>query len=312
MNPKVSVVMACYKESVDWLELAVDSILDQTFSSLELIVVVDNPEHSSAIDLLETKRQTDNRLVVLINDQNMGLPKSLNRGFSNAKGEYFCRMDADDIASPERIEKQVKCLEADYTIGLLGTGITNIDSKGQVIGVKSFLKTPLAIEKAIQYRSVACHPTWLMRKSVYQEINGYRYFPSSEDYDFLYRVLDAGFKISNLSEPLLQYRLHDGSMTSALSSFQYQVKHYIQLLHKQRKHSGTDKYSEQTSDELRVKAQSNSFANTLVTKAREAEEGKRYFSLAIWGALAVLFSGAGLSRLKSFVGFNYIKWRYEN
>lgn len=312
MKPTVSVVMACYKEPVGWLEQAVDSILQQTFNSLELIVVVDNPQHMSAIKLLESKQQQDERLQILVNTANIGLPMSLNQGFAIARGIYFARMDADDIAHPERLVKQVHELETNADIHLLGTAITNIDSEGNVLGDNSFLTSPIAIQKAIAYRSVACHPTWLMRKEVFQRIGGYRYFPSSEDYDFLYRVLDAGFRISNIPEPLLNYRLHDSSMTSALSNFQYAVKHYIQSLHRQRLSQKNDQYCEQVSKALKSGNDASKMSKSLVTRARAAEESKNYPALALWGGLAVIFSGAGIARIKSFIGFNYIKWRYEN
>jgi glycosyltransferase involved in cell wall biosynthesis len=310
-KPLVSVVMACYQEALQWLETAVDSILKQTFVSCELIVVVDDPTNQEIIALLTEIQKKDQRLKVLINEQNMGLPRSLNRGFSGALGKYFARMDADDIAAPKRIDMQVAYLTENPHVDLLGTAITNIDQEGNLLGVKHFLTQPEAIKKAITYRSVACHPTWIMRRNVFDTIGGYRYFPSSEDYDFLYRVLDAGFTVSNLTQPLLEYRLHDASMTSALSGFQYKVKHYIQALHHQRQVKSQDDYDEEVSHALKQTDNGNDFAKGLVTKARTAEESGNFLALAFWGAIAVVFSGSGYSRLKSFVGFNYIKWRYE-
>jgi glycosyltransferase involved in cell wall biosynthesis len=310
-KPLVSVVMACYQEALQWLDTAVDSILKQTFNACELIVVVDDPNNQGIISLLNEKRKTDQRLKVLINEQNMGLPRSLNRGFAIASGEFFARMDADDIAAPQRLELQVHYFTENPEVDLLGTAITNIDQAGNILGVKQFLTQPEAIKKAIAYRSVACHPTWMMKRSVYDTIGGYRYFPSSEDYDFLYRVLDAGFKVANLPQPLLEYRLHDASMTSALSGFQYKVKHYIQALHQQRETQSLDSYDEKTSQALKQTDKGNDFAKGLITKARTAEESGNFLALAYWGSIAVVFSGSGYSRLKSFVGFNYIKWRYE-
>lgn len=311
MKPEISVVMACYNEPVEWLSEAINSILNQSFQDLELIVVVDNPNHVQAIRQIKEMAESDRRLRILVNEQNMGLPKSLNRGFSEANGTLFARMDADDIADQDRFLRQSDYLRENPNIDLIGTAIENIDVRGEHIGVKTFLTSPEAIEKAIKYRSVACHPTWLMRREVYDSINGYRYFPSSEDYDFLYRVLDNGFRIANLDAVLLKYRLHDNSMTSALSAFQYQVKGYIQTLHRQRLQQGADNYSPEVALNLKKQTTANSRSSYLVTKAREAEEGKKMVRLAFWGSLAVLFSGSGLARVKSFLGFRYVKWRYE-
>ncbi|WP_414828124.1 glycosyltransferase [Alteromonas sp. H39] len=311
MKPEISVVMACYNEPVAWLTEAIHSILNQTFKELELLVVVDNPNHQDAITRVTEMAESDNRLRVLVNEKNMGLPRSLNRGFSEAKGALFARMDADDIADKDRFLRQADYLTQNPEIDLIGTAIENIDARGEHVGIKTFLTSPEAIEKAIKYRSVACHPTWLMRRHVYESINGYRYFPSSEDYDFLYRVLDAGFRIANLEAVLLKYRLHDNSMTSALSAFQYQVKGYIQTLHRQRVQTGEDNYSPEVALNLKKETATNAKSSYLVTKAREAEEGRKMVRLAFWGSLAVLFSGSGMARVKSFLGFRYVKWRYE-
>lgn len=311
-EPVISAIMAVYKEDCKWISIAIDSILQQTYKNLQLIVVVDNPAHADAIALLKTYEQQDTRFKFLINEKNIGLPLSLNRGIENADGDYVARMDADDISHPERFAKQIDFLLNHSDVSVVGSAIENIDQNGDTIGIKQFLTNPTAIRKAIGFRSVACHPTWLMRKSVWQQIGGYRYFPSGEDYDFLYRVVDSGLRISNLAQPLVQYRIHENSMTSALSTFHYNVKHYVQALHKQRKETGTDDYSESYSRSLKTTdVDERSFAKSLVTKARAAEERKNYVLLAFWGTLAVMFSGAGWSRIKSFIGFNYIKWRYE-
>ena len=144
-------------------------------------------------------------------------------------------------------------------------------------------------------------------------MQGYRYFPAAEDYDFLMRVLDSGYRIANVPEPLVLYRIHSASMTSGLTKIQYDVKNYILLLHQQRMQKGSDDYSEQVCVAMKAKMNqsSPSWASVLVTKARAAEESKKMIPLVFWGALALLFSGAGISRLKSLLGYQYIKWRYE-
>jgi glycosyltransferase involved in cell wall biosynthesis len=311
MTPEISVVMACYNEPVEWLSLAIDSILNQSLNNIELIVVIDNPENTEIISTVTDLAELDSRLRIVLNDENIGLPRSLNRGFSQAFGKLYARMDADDIAMPLRLSKQRDFLLKHENVDLIGSAIENIDASGKSIGIKRFLSSSLAISKAIKYRSVACHPTWLMRKEVFEAVGGYRYFPSSEDYDFLYRALDAGFRVANIEEALLKYRLHDSSMTSALSSFQYQVKGYIQQLHRERLETGQDSYSSEHALKLKKQRSENTKSSYLVTKAREAEEGNKMLSLAFWGSLAVVFSGSGAARIKSFVGFRYIKWRYE-
>ena len=106
--PKLSVVMSVYNEPTEWITQSIDSILNQTFRDFEFIIINDNPEREENESLLNSYSQKDKRIVVIKNEQNLGLTKSLNIGINEAKGDYIVRMDADDYSFPERFEKQVQ------------------------------------------------------------------------------------------------------------------------------------------------------------------------------------------------------------
>lgn len=105
-SPLVSVVMAIYNEPVEWMRQAIDSILYQSFKDFEFIIINDNPIRVENKEILDEYSAKDSRVIVVLNEENIGLTKSLNKGLAIASGEYIARMDADDIAMPERLRMQ--------------------------------------------------------------------------------------------------------------------------------------------------------------------------------------------------------------
>ena len=123
-TPKVSVVMSVYKEPVEWLHESIDSILNQTFSGFEYIIICDNPEYEEGILLLKGYAKKDNRIRLIFNKENIGLTKSLNIGISIAQGDYIARMDADDISEAKRFEKQLDFFESNPDFDFCSTSFS--------------------------------------------------------------------------------------------------------------------------------------------------------------------------------------------
>lgn len=270
MKPLVSVVMACYREPLVWFELAIDSILNQTLANLELIVVVDDPNNQQIIEFLNNMLTKEPRLKVLVNDHNIGLPDSLNRGVASAKSDFIARMDADDISHVERLRLQFDFLQTNGNVSLVGTEIENIDENNRVVGTTHYHNNPELIKRIIPYCSVACHPSWMFRKSIFEMQNGYRSLHGAEDYDFLYRMIDAGFLIANINVPLLKYRIHNNSITSNMNLSRYRVREYVLLMHKERALRGHDSYSKEAVAEVAASINSNKSVSILITKLRKA------------------------------------------
>ena len=103
---EVSVIMATYKEPENLLRQAIESILNQSYKDFEFIIILDNPGNKEHIEIVKSYQKQDSRIRFYINEKNAGLTATLNRGIELSRGKYICRMDADDISMPERIQDQ--------------------------------------------------------------------------------------------------------------------------------------------------------------------------------------------------------------
>lgn len=198
--PRVSVVMAIYKEPVEWMRLSIDSILNQSFSDFEFIIINDNPNRIENNEMLNSYAHNDSRVVVISNENNIGLTRSLNKGIKISKGEYIARMDADDIACPQRFEKQIQFLDQNRHIGICGTGVELFgDHNGFVFYPKEDDSVFLFLD------SCFAHPTVIMRREIaLLEYN--EECPCAQDYELWNRAFSTGVSFYNIQEPLLKYR----------------------------------------------------------------------------------------------------------
>ena len=161
---ETSVIMATYKEDIKFLKQSIESILNQTYKDFEYIIILDNPENQEHIQLINEYAKQDQRIRFYINDRNMGLTNTLNRGLSLANGKYICRMDADDISVLNRIEIQKKYLE-DNHFDLIGGVSKMIDENGNdIYSIKKVPTDFTKIKKCIKYNQVISHPTWFGKK----------------------------------------------------------------------------------------------------------------------------------------------------
>ena len=204
MQPIVSVIMAVHNGE-GYLDDAVKSILSQTFSDFEFIIIDDGSTDGTAALLKEFER-SDRRIRLYWNEKNLGLSQSLNIGLGFARGEYIVRMDADDISLPERLRKQVEYMECHADVGVCGTWAELIgDQTGS-------LKHPTAhdeIYTKMLFENGIMHPTVIMRLAVLDQ-NNLRYEvrePYIEDYDLWSRAIPF-MQFANIPEVMLHYRLH--------------------------------------------------------------------------------------------------------
>lgn len=171
LSPTVSVLMSVYNEPLDWIQQAIDSILAQTFTDFEFIIINDKPDRAELKEFLERNSAIDARIRIHTNPENIGLTKSLNVGLKLCTGKYIARMDADDISLPERFQKQVELLENDIRIGIVGCWLKDIGSK------KAVRKIPvdnMDIKLRWMIRPPFDHPSTMMRSSVLKD-NGISY-----------------------------------------------------------------------------------------------------------------------------------------
>lgn len=237
----ISVIMSTYKEDERLLRESIESILNQTYRDFEYIIILDYPDNDVHKSVIEEYALKDDRIHFYINEKNMGLTDSLNRGLSLCHGEYIARMDADDISLPDRLERQMKYLEKNH-YDLIG-GITEmINENGSLLyNIKSVPTDPKKINKALRYSQCIAHPTWLGKKEVFEKNAGYRHMPLCEDYDFTLRAVLNGFVISNLNEPVLKYRMTSNSISRSNLFEQYLYMSYITNEYKNKGIASVDK-----------------------------------------------------------------------
>jgi glycosyltransferase involved in cell wall biosynthesis len=202
--PRVSFLMAVY-DGETYLEEAIQSVLDQTFTDFEFIVINDGSTDGTA-KIIERYRRQDDRICAH-EQPHRGLVASLNRGLDLACGEYVARMDSDDISVPKRAAKQVAFMDAHPEVGICGTWIETFGSGGAV--ARRYPADDATIRSWLLFESVLAHPSIMMRRELLVK-TGLSYDAGSvhaEDYDLWVRAA-RHMALANIPEVLLRYRLH--------------------------------------------------------------------------------------------------------
>ena len=287
----VSVIMSTYKEEEIFLRQAIESILNQTYKDFEYIIILDNPDNNLHIRIIKEYANLDKRIKFYVNEKNMGLTASLNKGLGLAKGKYICRMDADDISINKRIENQKRYLE-ENNYDLIGGISQMIDENGK--SIYSIKKVPTnmdKIKKALRYNQIISHPTWFGKKEVFEKLNGYRNMPLCEDYDFTLRAVLNGYKISNIDETVLKYRMTSSSISRSNLYEQYLFARFITKKYSKNKIADikeAKQYVNNHNDDRKAKRYLK--ANARFNIALKDIEEKRYFKFIIDGILLTFTS----------------------
>jgi len=209
-TPSVSVVMAVYNGE-RWLEETLASLAGQTFGDFEIVAVDDGSTDGSSAILAEAAAR-DARYRI-ITQANRGLVASLNRGLAEARAPLIARIDADDIAEPERFARQVAFLQAHPEVAVLGSAIRIIGEDGAFGRLQSYPCGPAEVAAGMLRRCAFAHPSVMMRREAVLAAGGYREaFRHAEDYDLWLR-LGERHGLDNLPEPLLRYRQHGTSVS---------------------------------------------------------------------------------------------------
>jgi glycosyltransferase involved in cell wall biosynthesis len=238
---KISVLMNVFNVEA-YIAEALASIQSQTFTDIEIVVADDGSTDGTRVTA-KAIASTDSRIKVVGTARNQGVPYALNLGLQFCCAPFIAKMDGDDIALPTRLEKQLRFLEKNSDIMLVGCATSAIDELGRPIpGLGVSLKpiTPEAIAKTALL-APPCSQVWLARREVYDMLSGYREMLFAEDYDFLLRAITSGFRITNLAEPLMLIRTRSGNMSLRLE--QRKAHYYIANLYRERMRNGQDSFS---------------------------------------------------------------------
>lgn len=201
-------MMATFNENPSFLRRCVDSVLNQTFKDFELIIVVEPDERN-----ISYLHELDDRVRIIANDSKNGFVKSLNVGIENSKGKYIARIDSDDYCDLTRFEKQVKFLNENSEISVVGTNLYLVDDHNNIIGRRESPETSDDIRKSFLLSTPLIHSSVMIRKKDLEEIGLYsEEFIRSEDLEIFLRFLANGKKFFNLQEYLLYYRVGKGQL----------------------------------------------------------------------------------------------------
>lgn len=211
--PKISVVMPVYNTKEEFLHASIKSILNQTYSDFEFIIINDGSTNNAKEVILS---YPDSR-IKYFEQENHGLIYTLNKGISLSQGEYIARMDSDDISLPERFAKQVNVLDKNSDIGAVGSYIKLFPTPDFEV---KYAITPTYLD--LLRENQLAHPVVMFRKSVLEQFNlKYNNCLYAEDYELWSRLIKVS-KIYNIPEVLLKYRRHDNTISAIHSDLQSQ------------------------------------------------------------------------------------------
>ena len=288
-TPILTVLMSVYN-GMPYLVNAVESILNQSYDNFDFIIINDGSSDKS-LEILQSYAKNDKR-IKLISHENKGLVAALNEGLAMINTPFIARMDDDDIALPTRLEKQMHYLGNNDDCLLLGTKVIIIDTDGDEICEMGDYFSHSDIDQGLLEKKgqLIYDPSVIFRKSVVDQLGGYRkkysYVP---DLDLYLRISELG-KIENLSEPLLKYREHTEKMGFVYRDEQItQINEVIKETYARRKLA----YRETLIDSPALKSEINSWEIWVwwALKAGNIKTAKKYafklllaspFSLKSW------------------------------
>lgn len=208
MKDLVTVLMSVYNEEVNILDLAIESVLKQTYKNFRFLIIIDNANNFNAIETVREYMESDERIQLFINESNLGLAGALNRGIEKIDTKYIARMDADDIAISNRLEKQIEFLESNSDVGVVGCNVIYINLNGETIANRGAIPTAYHdIRFIMKYKNIMNHPTFVGKTEIFKKYQ-YRDLQYSQDYDLICRLLEDGIIIRNLPDYLLRYRVN--------------------------------------------------------------------------------------------------------
>ena len=232
-NKLVSVIIPTFNVE-NYIVQSLESIINQTYKNLE-IIIVDDCSTDRTFEILKKISKKDSRIKLFRNLKNLKICKTLNKAIKISTGEYIVRMDGDDISDLSRIARQIQFLEENKDISLVGTSVINIDEKNEEFSRVKYYSNFKKLKKLLNYDTPVLH-IWAARREVYEELGGYREIPYAEDYDFLLRMLTAGYKFSNIENYYGYYvRYRQGNTATRNGIEQIKTFDYVKKLYLERK-----------------------------------------------------------------------------
>ena len=210
--PAISVLVSVYNAD-KYVSFAIESILNQTFTDFE-IIIVDDCSSDASWEICQKYAQQDDRIIAIRNKINLGGCETLNVGLKLVKGKYVARQDNDDWSYPDRLAKQFSYMEAHPAVGIVGGSMEIIDEDEKITGKRAYNLTNDAIRKKIFRYSPFSHPLVMFRKSILDTVGYYNCACApADDYDLYFRIGEVS-EFANLNDTLLKYRVVSTSLTN--------------------------------------------------------------------------------------------------
>jgi GT2 family glycosyltransferase len=194
-----------------FLAQTLDSILGQTLTNWEL-VVVDDASTDNSWSILRSIASVDSRIKIHRNEKNQGHRATSNLAFSLTKGQYVARTDQDDISLPNRLQRQADFLDQHPEVGLLAAGHYRLFPDGRCVAIRK-TKDPISVRWGLLFGNIYCHSTFMFRRAFVEGPNVYRYAPSVYDYEVCAR-LARQTEIRAIPDPLVAYRIHSAGLAT--------------------------------------------------------------------------------------------------
>lgn len=210
-SPRVAVLTPIRDFDPLFLRQAAESILGQTHEDFEWILVEDG-RTAAITDVLAEFADPRIRPIATGSETRTTVSERLNRGMSETDADWIARFDADDVAEPDRLEKQLRWLSEHPSVDVLGSRIRVIDRYGQTLGFRSYPLEHEAIVAALRRYNPIAHPAVIYRRATVLGLGGYRWPGPAQDYELWRRLAQADARFANHPEPLLRYRVHEESV----------------------------------------------------------------------------------------------------
>ena len=224
-NVQISVILPVYN-AAQYLKETIESVLTQTFSDFELIIINDGSTDESESIAISFE---DKRIIYIKNPINLGLIATLNKGIDLSTGKYIARMDADDICLPQRFEKQWNLMESNLNLDVCGSSITYFNTTGNLKNwdvplSDKLIKTQLLVGPGFSHPTVFLRTSSLKQQQIYYSKD----YIHAEDYELWVRLATLGFQFQNIKEPLLYYRIHEENVSKTNQGTQKLIHSKIQ------------------------------------------------------------------------------------
>ena len=228
--PAISVIMSIRNDEGNFLSQSIESILNQSFKNFEFIIILDGSNKITK-QKVEYYKNSDPRLSI-INQNNLGLTKSLNVAIRKSRADLIVRQDYDDVSELNRLEYLYKYMLKNSDIVLSGSNCIKINEKNSIIGKIKVESNYKKLKKKITYFNPLIHPSVIFRKKILEEFNFYNEnYSVSQDYE-LWSKVSKKYKISNNNSYLLRLRIHKDSISSNNNFLQRKYSFYINIKNK--------------------------------------------------------------------------------